>query len=107
VTDLTYARASLKHTATPEEAPINPAYGVNKPRRTGQPTVNLGTDKLVAFLNEMKTVRLRKVGNQVSSGRVGQTGFTQPSRNPTFAAAIGQKRKRTDTTVGVLDRSRM
>lgn len=49
-------RANLKHAGTPTEAPIN-----GLPKRKGQPTVNISADKMVAFLTEMKTVRLRKV----------------------------------------------
>ncbi|KAK7044204.1 hypothetical protein VNI00_007924 [Paramarasmius palmivorus] len=61
------ARASLKHTTTPTEAPINPAYSslsssLSGSRRTGKPTVGLQPDKIADFLKEMKTVRLRKVG---------------------------------------------
>ena len=56
------ARAALRHTATPNEKPINPAYdGV--PKRKGQPTINVGADMMAAFLTEMKTHRLRKVGS--------------------------------------------
>ena len=59
----TSARAALKHTGTPAEAPINlGASGTgNKAKRQGQPTVNISGEKMAAFLNEMKTVRLRKV----------------------------------------------
>ncbi|KAL0574385.1 hypothetical protein V5O48_007560, partial [Marasmius crinis-equi] len=59
------ARASLKHAGTPNEAPINPAYGLSSSmsgRRAGKPTVGLQPDKMADFLKEMKTVRLRKVG---------------------------------------------
>ncbi|KAJ3744265.1 hypothetical protein DFH05DRAFT_1494525 [Lentinula detonsa] len=58
-----HVRAALKHAPTPKEAPINP------PRRGGQPTVGVTADKMAAFLNEMKTVRLRKVGSQSSLGK--------------------------------------
>ncbi|KAJ3818285.1 hypothetical protein F5878DRAFT_623871 [Lentinula raphanica] len=57
------ARAALKHAPTPKEAPINP------PRRGGRPTVGVTADKMAAFLSEMKTVRLRKVGSQSSLGK--------------------------------------
>lgn len=56
------ARASLKQAPTPVETPINPLIG----RRAGQPTVGLAADKMAAFLNEMKTVRLRKVSERSS-----------------------------------------
>lgn len=55
-------RASLKHTPAPVEAPINAAaYGGPRTKRTGLPTVNVPSDRMPAFLNEMKTARLRKV----------------------------------------------
>ena len=56
------ARASLKQAPAPVENPINPLIG----RRAGQPTVGLAADKMAAFLNEMKTVRLRKVSERSS-----------------------------------------
>ncbi|KAK1222825.1 hypothetical protein PQX77_014247 [Marasmius sp. AFHP31] len=59
-------RASLKHAGTPNEAPINRAYGlgtsVNSGKRAGKPTVGLQPDKIADFLKEMKSVKLRKVG---------------------------------------------
>lgn len=55
-------RASLKHAGTPVEKPINPAAYGGVPVRKGQPTINLGADKMAAFLSELKTHRLRKVG---------------------------------------------
>ncbi|KAH7873868.1 uncharacterized protein C8R40DRAFT_362991 [Lentinula edodes] len=58
-----HARAALNHAPTPKEAPINP------PRRGGQPTVGVTADKMAAFLTEMKTVRLRKVGSQSTLGK--------------------------------------
>ena len=57
-------RASLKQAPAPVENPINPLIG----RRAGQPTVGLTADKMAAFLNEMKTVRLRKVPERSSGG---------------------------------------
>ncbi|TFK82838.1 hypothetical protein K466DRAFT_556014 [Polyporus arcularius HHB13444] len=64
---LASVRASLKHTAPPVEAPINSvAYGA-RTRKTGQPTLNLSSDKMAAFLREMKTVRLRKVSGAAGS----------------------------------------
>ena len=56
------ARASLKQAPTPVENAINPLIG----RRAGQPTIGLAADKMAAFLNEMKTVRLRKVSERSS-----------------------------------------
>lgn len=62
---LAAARASLKHTATPIEAPINvPGVGAGgRTKRTGQPTVNISGDKMESFLNEVKSVKLRRVGD--------------------------------------------
>ncbi|KAI0033096.1 hypothetical protein K488DRAFT_85251 [Vararia minispora EC-137] len=54
-------RANLKHPGTPVEAPINDR--APRTKRKGQPTVNLASDKMAAFLTEMKTVRLRKVAD--------------------------------------------
>jgi hypothetical protein len=73
-TPLASARASLKHLAVPFEAPINPAVfgGVAlRTKRHGQPTVNVPSDKMAAFLSEMKTVRLRKVSTGASAGPSG------------------------------------
>ncbi|KAJ3815173.1 hypothetical protein F5876DRAFT_72311 [Lentinula aff. lateritia] len=58
-----HARAALNHAPTPKEVPINP------PRRGGQPTVGVTADKMAAFLTEMKTVRLRKIGSQSTLGK--------------------------------------
>ncbi|RPD60995.1 hypothetical protein L226DRAFT_462661 [Lentinus tigrinus ALCF2SS1-7] len=66
---LASARASLKPTAPPVEAPINGA--ASRTRKAGQPTLNLSSDKMAAFLREMKTVRLRKVGGTAASGSMG------------------------------------
>ncbi|KAF8636809.1 hypothetical protein AX17_003247 [Amanita inopinata Kibby_2008] len=54
------ARAALKRAPVPVEIPINPSVP-NK--RQGLPTVGVPPDKMAAFLNEMKNVRLRKVSN--------------------------------------------
>jgi hypothetical protein len=43
--------------------PINSAaFGGARAKRTGIATVNVPSEKMAAFLSEMKTVRLRKVG---------------------------------------------
>ncbi|KAH7927970.1 hypothetical protein BV22DRAFT_243402 [Leucogyrophana mollusca] len=67
------ARAALRHTAPPVEAPINGvarlnSTGLARTKRQGQPTVNVPSDKMAAFLNEMKTVRLRKVSGSAIPG---------------------------------------
>ena len=65
---LASARANLKHTAPPVEAPINAiAYGGARTRKAGQPTVNVPSDKRAAFLRERKSVRLRRVGGRAGS----------------------------------------
>lgn len=73
-TFLASARANLKHTAPPVEAPINAvACGGARTRKAGQPTVNVPSDKMAAFLQEMKSVRLRRVGDP--SGSMGPPLF--------------------------------
>ena len=57
------ARASLKHTTPPEENPINPSAYPSVAKRKGQPTIGISADKMAAFLNEMKTHRLRRVSS--------------------------------------------
>ncbi|KAJ3513100.1 hypothetical protein NLJ89_g3147 [Agrocybe chaxingu] len=59
------ARASLKQAPTPVENPINPPAAV---RRRGVATMGVAPDKMAAFLQEMKTVRLRKVGRPELTG---------------------------------------
>ncbi|KAH8094448.1 hypothetical protein BXZ70DRAFT_1079000 [Cristinia sonorae] len=51
------ARASLKPTGQPIEAPIN---ALPRTRRARQPTVNVPSDKMAAFLDEMKNAKLKK-----------------------------------------------
>lgn len=73
-------RASLKHAGTPTEKPINPtAYGSTSLRK-GQPTINLGADKMAAFLIEMKTHRLRKVGGIQDHGPTPSSSRSQPAK---------------------------
>lgn len=91
---LASARASLKPTAQPVEAPINVA--TSRTRRAGHPTVNVPTDKMAAFLNEMKTVRLRKVGTRDSDSKSMPPPRYIPGER-SFSAVesmIGEKRKR-------------
>ncbi|KAI6147003.1 hypothetical protein EDD17DRAFT_80378 [Pisolithus thermaeus] len=59
------ARAALRHTSHPVEAPIN--HSVSGRKRQGKPTVNVPSEQMAAFLNEIKTVRLRKVGTTPAS----------------------------------------
>lgn len=59
------ARASLKRAPAPVEASINPSRST---KRQGLPTVGIPPDKMAAFLNEMKSVRLRKIANRPVSG---------------------------------------
>lgn len=69
------ARACLRHAPTPVENPINPLPS----RRTGMPTVGIAPDKMAAFLNEMKTVRLRKVSEKSSSAGPDLSFLSAPS----------------------------
>ncbi|EIW57775.1 uncharacterized protein TRAVEDRAFT_59336 [Trametes versicolor FP-101664 SS1] len=79
---LASARAGLKRTEPPVEAPINSvAYGA-RTKKTGQPTVNVPSDKMAAFLREMKTVRLRRVG-----GLTGNTSMGPPASTARAAGA--------------------
>lgn len=57
------ARASLKPTAPPAEAPIN---AMPRTRRARQPTVNVPSDKMAAFLEEMKNAKLKKTNTPVA-----------------------------------------
>lgn len=91
-------RANLRHAPAPVEAPINVAYGGHRTKRTGLPTVNVPSDRMPAFLNEMKTARLRKVAGgrppdlpplTSSSGPRGTAGVDTGSE-----VRIGEKRKR-------------
>lgn len=57
------ARAALRHTSHPIETPINHSMlGLSGRKRQGRPTVNVPSEQMAAFLNEIKTVRLKKVG---------------------------------------------
>ncbi|KAF9223604.1 hypothetical protein BS17DRAFT_108129 [Gyrodon lividus] len=88
------ARASLRHTTTPVEAPINPSIGRTK--RQGQPTVNVPSEKMAAFLNEMKTVKLRKVGmgaDALGSERAsGPSGLSKSVSGTSSTASTGPTR---------------
>ena len=108
------ARAALKHTALPVEAPINSAYAPSRAKRTGQPTVKLGGDKMAAFLDEMKSVKLRKTAS-VTSIRSTGTEANPPERKTTAptlkrrvsggGVEVRNKRQRTDDSS--LEPSRM
>jgi hypothetical protein len=78
---LAAARASLKHAPNPSGARNNPsAPGAGaRTRRTGVATVNVPSDKMAAFLKEMKNVRLRKVSGGVSSQN---ERMSMPSQDP-------------------------
>ncbi|KAK7691110.1 hypothetical protein QCA50_006213 [Cerrena zonata] len=60
---LASARACLRPTSLPEEVPINPAVYGSRTKRTGVPTFNMPTEKMAAFLTEMKSVKLKRVRN--------------------------------------------
>ncbi|KAF9818776.1 hypothetical protein IEO21_02556 [Rhodonia placenta] len=99
---LASVRANLKPTVPPVEAPINNMAG--RTRRSGQPTVNVPSDKMAAFLSEMKTVRLRKVSSTTGSGAMLPPPPPRSSADGAYVygersfsaveARIGEKRKR-------------
>ncbi|OBZ72706.1 hypothetical protein A0H81_07511 [Grifola frondosa] len=87
------------------EAPIN--AGPYALRKAGHPTVNVPTDKMAAFLNEVKTACLRKVSDGASASNLGRSisgsGMSTARRAATvgdlsfdigIAARLGEKRKR-------------
>ena len=92
----------MKHTTIPVEAPINSVYAPPRTKRTGQPTVNLGGDKMAAFLSEVKSVKLRKTGSLAS---IRSTEVNPPERETNTATLkrrlsaggveAGNKRQRT------------
>jgi hypothetical protein len=61
---------------TPVEAPINNP-GLNRTKRHGQPTVNVPSEKMAAFLHEIKTAKLRRVGSGANT--MGGDGVAGPS----------------------------
>ena len=67
---LTAARASLRPTSLPVEAPINPAVYGSATRRSGVPTLHIPTEKMAAFLSEVKSAKLKKVANRQPPRRV-------------------------------------
>lgn len=71
----TAARASLKPREILEEKPINPPH---VSRRQGQPTIGIMPDKMAAFLDEMKSVRLRKTGRDLESSKSFSSGSSRP-----------------------------
>jgi hypothetical protein len=93
---LSSVRASLKHTGTPEEAPINSIYAGSRSKRTGQPTVNIETDKMAAFLSEMKSVKLRKVGSLGNIKATNDGTFAVRRCDTSIVESVIQKRKRID-----------
>ena len=121
---LSLARSSLRRTTPPTEEPINPPHGLGRAKRTGQPTVNVGADKMAAFLNELKTHRLRKINNSANGSFMDLSsttdhsfsvshndprsrsldGFAIPSLptriGPSTSFTLGEKRKRTDNHDG-------
>ena len=86
------ARASLRHAMTPVEAPINNP-GLNRTRRHGQPTVNVPSEKMAAFLHEIKTAKLRKVGSGANAmggdGVAGPSGLSKSVSVTTSSASTG------------------
>ena len=103
---LSSARAALKHTALPVETPINSAYAPSRTKRAGQPTVKLGGDKMAAFLDEMKSAKLRKTGSLASIRSIrteadppGETTSTSLKRRLSAnGVEVRNKRQRTDSS---------
>ena len=87
----TSARAALKAIVLPTEAPINPAIS-NRTKRQGQPTVNVPSDKMAAFLNEIKTVKLRRVGAEGSLSRLSRSASSGGLARNASASASGLPR---------------
>ncbi|CDO76510.1 hypothetical protein BN946_scf184361.g9 [Trametes cinnabarina] len=99
---LASARASLKPTAPPVEAPINSAaYGGARTKRAGHPTVNVPSDKMAAFLREIKNVRLRRIG-----GLTGDTSMGPPSSSAAAAHGEASELSRS-TSAGGMSSARM
>ena len=77
---------------TPVEAPINNP-GLNRTKRQGQPTVNVPSEKMAAFLHEIKTAKLRKVGSGVNAmggdGVAGPSGLSKSVSITTSSASTG------------------
>lgn len=90
------ARARLRQQSVVVEAPINPPPLRKQP--TGIPSVNISSDKMAAFLSEMKHVRLRKVS----------AGEDNPGRAPPseVAEAIARARSHSIGAASAGDRAR-
>ncbi|KAH0833166.1 hypothetical protein J3R83DRAFT_12193 [Lanmaoa asiatica] len=86
------ARASLRHAMTPVEAPINNP-GLSRTKRQGQPTVNVPSEKMAAFLHEVKTAKLRRVGSDTNAmggdGVAGPSGLSKSVSVTTSSASTG------------------
>ncbi|KAI0071973.1 hypothetical protein K474DRAFT_1668391 [Panus rudis PR-1116 ss-1] len=86
---LASARASLRPTSLPIEAPINPIYapGTERTKRTGKPTVGVPSDKMAAFLTEIKSARLRRTGSANTLN--GDQSRANLSMNGSFSSGSG------------------
>jgi hypothetical protein len=75
-------------------------------KRTGQPTVNIAGEKMAAFLTEMKSVRLRKVG--VGGGAVGSGSGSVGGREGGVGAGMNNLSRSwsADSRPGSLDANR-
>lgn len=69
---LAAARAALRKQAPPMEAPINPLHAPrpavlsSKAQRTGRPSVNVPSEKMEAFLTEVRSAKLKKVSGTLA-----------------------------------------
>ena len=116
---LVAARAALRKQGPPVEAPINPLHAPLsktsiKAQMTGRPSVNLPSEKMGAFLTEVKSAKLKKVSGNMApplssdSARValarslsgtskGRELLARRKSLTELDAQVGQKRKRDDT----------
>ncbi|KAI0090205.1 hypothetical protein BDY19DRAFT_905246 [Irpex rosettiformis] len=79
------ARAALRKQPSPLEAPINPINAPPLPKsnakvkRTGRPSINVPSEKMDAFLTEVKSAKLKKISGTLAPPLVRE--------NPTAALA--------------------
>ncbi|KAI0350033.1 hypothetical protein OH77DRAFT_1525180 [Trametes cingulata] len=101
---LASARASLKPAGPPVEAPINSAaYGGARTKKAGHPTVNVPSDKMAAFLREMKNVRLRRVGGLTGNASMAPPASTTEGNAGDLSrsnSGTGMSRARMAATLG-------
>lgn len=83
---LLQARAALRKQPTPVEAPINPINAPPLPkstikaRNTGRPSVNVPSEKMEAFLTEVKSVKLKKINGSMAPPLVAESSASALAR---------------------------